>query len=64
MQSENGKPKTTELLPPLSVVDWLRERLDNCKRIASTKSGSDRDGWIEDAAYFSAAIEMIEGRVQ
>lgn len=46
---------------PLSVADWLRERHANCLRIAKTKTGRDRDDWLEDAHYFAAAIEIIEG---
>lgn len=43
----------------LSVEDWVRERLDNCQRIAAGKTGADRDGWLEDAEYFSRVLAMI-----
>lgn len=47
-------------LTPHQVRAWLVERLENCARISAMKAGRDRDGWLEDAAYFSAAIGMID----
>lgn len=49
-----------EELDPQKVRAWLHDRLANCHRIARTKDGADRDGWLEDAAYFAAAIGMID----
>ena len=43
------------------VIEWLKERRTNCLRIAAEKTGSDRAGWYEDAAYFEAAIMLILG---
>lgn len=43
-----------------SVKSWMVDRQANCLRIAGTKRGADRDGWLEDAAYFSAAIGLID----
>jgi len=37
----------------------VQERLDNCHSIASTKKGVDREGWLEDAAYFSAILSLL-----
>ena len=52
--------KKIDKLTPDRVRDWLMARLNNCHRIAATKTGKDRDGWLEDAAYFAAAIGMID----
>ncbi len=44
------------------VRAWLQERLDNCLRIAELACVPDRSAWIDDASYFSAAIEQITER--
>ena len=41
------------------IVDWLQERMDNCLKIADTKSGRDQLGWIQDAEHFAMAIATI-----
>jgi hypothetical protein len=43
------------------VIEWLKERRANCLRIAAEKTGADRTGWEEDAAYFGEAIMLILG---
>lgn len=43
----------------LSVEDWVRERLDNCQRLAAQKTGKDRDGWMEDASYFQKILARL-----
>lgn len=42
------------------VQCWMEERLANCQWIAKLKSGKDRDGWLNDAEYFRAAIKLIQ----
>lgn len=42
-----------------ATLGWLEERLDNCLRIARTKSGAERDGWLEDAMYFGKTLAVI-----
>lgn len=42
------------------VLNWLTERHENCLAIAAGKPVVDRAGWIEDAQYFKAAIEIIK----
>jgi hypothetical protein len=44
---------------PISLLEWIDERLQNCLRIAQNKQGDDRDGWIEDAAYFTAIKDSV-----
>lgn len=43
----------------LSLLDWLEERRQNALRIAKTKHGDDRQGWLEDVSYFARAGEAV-----
>lgn len=47
----------------LTVEEWVRERLDNCQRLAAQKTGADRDGWLEDAQYFSEILTRLDTSV-
>jgi hypothetical protein len=42
------------------VIEWLKERLDNCRLIAGTKKFGERAGWMEDARFFEAALTEME----
>lgn len=43
----------------MKLTTWLKEREMNARRIASSKTGNDRDGWLEDADYFKAAHDAL-----
>lgn len=42
---------------PLRI--WLASRRNNCLRIAESKTGADRVGWLDDAKYFTAALARL-----
>lgn len=44
---------------PLTVKDWVAERLENSLQIAMTKSGEDRAGWIQDARYWRLIYDRL-----
>jgi hypothetical protein len=43
------------------LVEWLKERRENCLRIAAISTDEQRAGWEEDAEYFTAAIFAVLG---
>lgn len=66
----NGEPYAHAPLPQPTVgeqtepernqlIEWLRERRENCLLIAEGKTGDDLRGWIEDSSYFGEAIRLI-----
>ena len=44
----------------MTTVEWARERLSNSRIIANAKTGEDREGWLEDVAYWEAIVETFE----
>ena len=55
----DGRSTRMTDLTPEAVSAWLRERQKNCERHAKTVMQQDRAGWLEDAAYFGAAISLL-----
>ena len=49
---------------PITLEEWLQERLENAKLIAESKTGADRAGWLEDAAYLEQAIATARRGVE
>jgi uncharacterized coiled-coil DUF342 family protein len=43
----------------LTTLQWAHERLANTERLAATKLGADRDGWLEDVGYWKEIISII-----
>ena len=52
--------RALESLDQSTVREWLTERQTNCLRHARNRTGADREGWLIDYAFFSAAIGMID----
>ena len=44
---------------PISLLEWLKERHENCARLADQKTGDDQTGWLEDEKYFALAINTL-----
>lgn len=43
-----------------TIGEWVRERLENCERIAATKEGADRAGWLEDARHSQMILDIVK----
>src|SRR5258708_33263911 len=56
---ECAKEKSTFLDAKRDLREWVLERFENCLRIAETKTGEDKAGWLDDADYFRAVIALI-----
>jgi hypothetical protein len=44
----------------VSVLQWATERYENTLNIAATKTGDDRAGWLEDAAYWREIVRVLK----
>lgn len=44
----------------MPLEDWVKERYENCLCIARGKTDPDRAGWLDDACYFKAILEILE----
>lgn len=42
------------------ALAWARERLNNTIRLANTKQGLDREGWLEDGSYWRYIVSCLE----
>lgn len=52
-------------VPPFNVAPvlaWARERFKNTLRLAAGKDERDRAGWLDDAAYWSLIVVVLEDR--
>lgn len=56
--TDRNIPDEDESLP-IPLKEWVQERLVNCMRLADTKTGADRDGWLEDARYFRVILHRL-----
>ena len=66
-ETEQDRVFVKRMIEAMSAADvkaWLEERNANCHRHARTKTGKDREGWLEDAAFFAAAIGLIDWTVE
>lgn len=66
-QPDDDRAFVSRMIEAMTAADvraWLVERLENCHRHARTKTGKDREGWLEDAAFFACAIGLIDWTVE
>lgn len=55
MTNKPEQPTNVGSNDQLGLREWLYEREQNALAIASGTSGADKDGWLQDAAYFRHA---------
>lgn len=60
--AESDTPGEVRSSDQLGLRAWLVERYESACAIAARKSNADRAGWLEDAAYFKAAVKALDGR--
>lgn len=53
------KAGETQALADSALREWLHEREQNARAIASVKRGADKEAWLEDAAHFRAAYLAV-----
>lgn len=46
----------------LPLSEWVAERYENCVRLAETKTGLDRDRWLNDAEYFREISVVLSSK--
>jgi len=49
-------------MSPEHVIVWARERLENSKRLAETKCGVDRVGWLSDVDMWREIVALLRER--
>ena len=64
MTDKVAGPDGSALSEGLGLRAWLVERYDNAMAIAARKTNADRAGWLEDAAYFKAAVKALDSRTE
>lgn len=47
---------------PIDTFVWAVQRLSNSTAIAAGKTGDDRDGWLEDVAYWREIVAELKER--
>lgn len=62
--SESDTPAKVGSMEGLGLRAWLVERYESAMAIAARKTNADRAGWLEDAAYFKAAVKALDGRTE